>query len=55
MTKYAVMFEIERGELVYATGKQPFKTGDSPKIFETKEEAEAEAARWNTGTVVEYK
>lgn len=52
--KYIVQIEIDNGEFFYATGKGVFTVFDPPLIFDTKEEAQLEADRWNTGRVVEY-
>ncbi len=54
MTTYAVTFYIEDNELVYDTGKTSFTCKDPPILFNTKEEAEIQAAKWNTGRVVKY-
>jgi hypothetical protein len=51
---YAVMFEVERDELIYDTGKDAFTAMDEPIVFNTKEEAEKRATKWNTGRVVPY-
>ena len=51
---WAVMFEIDKGELVYDTGKNPFTNKDEPLVFKTKEEAQVQASKWNTGIVVGY-
>lgn len=52
--KYIVQIEIDNGEFFYATGKNVFTIHDPPLIFDTKEEAQLEADRWNTGRIVEY-
>ena len=52
--KYIVQIEIDTGEFFYATGKSVFTMHDPPLIFDTKEEAQLEADRWNTGRVVEW-
>tara|TARA_R100001591_G_scaffold77230_1_gene84783 strand:- start:111 stop:284 length:174 start_codon:yes stop_codon:yes gene_type:complete len=55
--KYAVVFEpFEVEGLEYVKqGCGAMWTEDSPiKVFDTKEQAEQEAAKWNTGKVVEY-
>jgi len=51
---YAVMFEIEKDELVYDTGKDTFTSIDKAMVFATKEEAQQRATKWNTGIVVPY-
>jgi hypothetical protein len=51
---WAVMFEIEKDEFVYDTGKNPFTDKDEPLVFKTKEEAQVQAAKWNTGIAVGY-
>jgi hypothetical protein len=51
--KYAVMIEIERGEWSYVSEENPFTIYSSPMLFNNKAQAEEEAAKWNTGVVVE--
>jgi nuclear transport factor 2 (NTF2) superfamily protein len=55
VVRYAVMFEVEEGELMYASGENPFTYDSSPLIFVDKAKAEEYAKTWNTGRVVEYK
>ena len=55
--KYAVMFEpFGKYEYIcendYSGG---WAANGNPKYFKTKEEAEIEAEKWNTGKVVEIK
>jgi hypothetical protein len=54
--KYAVMFEpfeFEGHQYVReAIDGGSWSDRDSPKTFNTKEEAEKEAKKWNTGLVV---
>ena len=52
--KYVVQIEIDTGEFFYSTGKKAFTMHDPPLVFNTKEEAQLEANRWNTGEVVEW-
>ena len=54
MVKYAVMFEVEKGEWMYASGENPFTYDSPPLIFSTKEEARKVAMKYNTGAVVEW-
>ena len=49
---YVVMIEIEEGELIELPEGSSFKTGDNPKYYNTRAEAEREAAKWNTGQVL---
>ena len=51
---YLVIFEIDKGEIAYSTGKSSFTKNDHPKVFDTLEEAEEEAKKWNTGRVVQH-
>tara|TARA_Y100001938_G_scaffold11441_1_gene14227 strand:+ start:34 stop:207 length:174 start_codon:yes stop_codon:yes gene_type:complete len=53
--KYAVMIEpFEVFEYV-KYGRDNMWTVDTPvKVFDTKEEAQEEADKWNTGEVVEW-
>lgn len=50
--KYAVMFEIEKGEPEYVRTENPFNIHTPVLLFDSKEAAQAEAQRWNTGQVV---
>ena len=52
--KYYVEIEMDTNEWFYVTGKNQFTLHDSPILFDTKEEAQAEANKWNTGTVKEW-
>ena len=49
---WAVMFEVDEGELMYDTGKPMFTLKDDPLVFTNKDEAIAQAKLWNTGIVV---
>jgi len=50
---YLVMFEIEKGERVYASAENPFTYESKPIIFDDKNLAELHAKQYNTGIVVE--
>ena len=53
--KYAVMIEPFEGFEYVKEGCGAMWTVDTPvKVFDTKEEAQVEADKWNTGEVVEY-
>ena len=52
--KYYVQIEVDTNEFFYATGEGMFTINTPPLIFDTKEEAQQEADRWNTGTVKEW-
>ena len=55
--KYAVMFKLfEEEDMEYVRqGCGAMWTDKSPiKTFDTKEQAEVEMKKWNTGIVVEY-
>ena len=55
--KYAVMFQpFEEEDMEYVRqGCGAMWTDDSPiKTFDTKEQAEVEMKKWNTGIIVEY-
>ena len=54
MRKYAVMYEIDYGEWMYATHENPFTYNSDPIIFESFSLAEDYAKKFNTSTVVEY-
>jgi len=51
---WAVMFEIEKGERVYDTGKDCFTVDDKPLVFAKKSDAIEQAKKWNTGIVVAW-
>jgi hypothetical protein len=54
MRKYAVMYEIDYGEWMYATHENPFTYNSEPILFESFSLAETHAKKYNTSTVVEY-
>lgn len=54
MTKYAVMIEVDHGEWMYLSEDNPFSYKSKPLIFDTREQAQQAASRWNTGLVVQY-
>ena len=55
MTKYAVMIEPFEGFEYIKEGCGSMWTVNTPvKLFDTKEEAQEEADKWNTGEVVEW-
>ena len=57
MAHYAVMIEPfeEDGSDYVREGCGSMWTNDTPlKLFDTREEAQVEADKWNTGQVVEY-
>ena len=57
LVKYAVMFKLfEEEDMEYVRqGCGAMWTDDSPiKTFDTKEQAELEMKKWNTGIVMEY-
>tara|TARA_R100000654_G_scaffold8075_5_gene19216 strand:- start:5828 stop:6004 length:177 start_codon:yes stop_codon:yes gene_type:complete len=57
MTKYAVMFtpfDLEDTEYVKQGCGSMWDDKSPVKVFDTREEAEQEAAKWNTGEVVQY-
>ena len=51
---YAVQIEIEKGEYTLVRKENPWTYDSKVLTFETKEEAQAELTRWNTGVVVDY-
>ena len=55
MVRYAVMFEVEKDEWMYASADNPFTYSSTPLTFSTKEEAHKVAMEYNTGVVVELK
>ena len=52
---YAVQIEIEKGEYTLVRKENPWTYDSEVLIFKTKEEAQDELTRWNTGIVVDYK
>jgi len=56
MVIYAVWIEVDKGEWDYVRERKNGSWSDSSpvKLFDTKEAAEEESNRWNTGQVVEY-
>ena len=56
MIIYAVWIERDRGEYDYVRERKGNSWTDSSPvmIFDTKEAAQKEADKWNTGQVVEY-
>ena len=53
--KYAVMIDVELGHFDYVRENPKVFTNLTPvKLYDTKEEAQAEANTWNTGRVVEW-
>ena len=57
LVKYAVMFKLfEEEDMEYVRqGCGSMWTDKSPiKTFDTKEQAEVEMKKWNTGIIVEY-
>jgi len=53
-TKWGVYVEIDTNEWMWDTGKNTINDGSPPILFDTKEEAEVYAKKWNTGQAVEY-
>ena len=54
MTKWGVYFEMDTNEWMWDNGTQQIGNHIPPLLFDTKEEAEERAKRWNTGTALEY-
>ena len=51
---YAVQIEIEKGEYALVRNEDPWTYDTDVRTFSTEKEAETEAARWNTGRVINY-
>ena len=51
--RYAVMFQIEWDEWIYASGENPFNASSPVLTFTTHEAAKKEADKYHTGIVVE--
>tara|TARA_Y100001938_G_C7743330_1_gene260400 strand:+ start:112 stop:414 length:303 start_codon:yes stop_codon:yes gene_type:complete len=56
MILYAVWIEVDKGEWDYVRESKNGSWNDSSpvKLFDTKETAQEESDKWNTGEVVEY-
>ena len=55
LKQYAVMIDVDGDWMYVPANANMFYNHPTPKIFSNKKEAEEEAARWNTGVVVDYK
>lgn len=55
MKQYAVMIDVDGDWMYVPNNTFGFQNYPAPKIFQNKKDAEEEAARWNTGVVVDYK
>ena len=51
MTKWGVYFEMDTNEFMWDNGTQQIGNHIPPLLYDTKEEAEERAKRWNTGTL----
>ena len=51
---YAVMIEAFEGEWDYVRVESNWNYATPIKVFDSKEDAEREAKKWNTGEVVQY-
>tara|TARA_R100001377_G_C3141403_1_gene92817 strand:+ start:195 stop:431 length:237 start_codon:yes stop_codon:yes gene_type:complete len=51
--RYAVMFQIDENEWVYASSENPFDHNSPVVTFTTHEAASKEAGKYHTGVVVE--
>ena len=51
---YAVEIEVEKGEYTLVRKENPWTYDTKVRVFETKEQADEEAARWNTGRAINY-
>ena len=56
MVKYAIWIEVDKGEWDYVRERKNGSWSDSSPVllFDNKNDADIEAHKWNTGTVVEY-
>lgn len=54
LKQYAVMIDVDGDWMYVPANANMFYNFPKPKIFSNKEDAETEAARWNTGVVVDY-
>lgn len=55
LKQYAVMIDVDGDWMYVPHNTMGFTNHPAPKIFHNKKDAEEEAARWNTGVVVDYK
>ena len=55
MIQYAVMIDVDGDWMYVPHNTMGFTNHPAPKLFSNKKDAEEEAARWNTGVVVNYK
>lgn len=51
---YAVMIDVDGDWMYVPENTMGFNAQSKPRLFRKKEEAQEEAARWNTGVVVDY-
>ena len=54
MKKWGVYFEMDTNEWMWDNGTQQIGNHLPPLLFDTKEEAEEYAKKWNTGVALEY-
>tara|TARA_B100000497_G_C7684397_1_gene414505 strand:- start:2060 stop:2251 length:192 start_codon:yes stop_codon:yes gene_type:complete len=54
MSKWAVMIEPDPGDWIYVCDGVSWRTGSSPKLYDTKEEAVEASLTWNNPSVVQY-
>ena len=54
MRQYAVMIDVDGDWMYVPENTMGFLNHPKPKLFSVKAKAEEEAARWNTGVVVDY-
>ena len=54
MGRYVVEIEVEKGEYTFVRKENPWTYDTEVWVFNSREEAQREAKKWNTGRVVEY-
>ena len=54
MGRYVVEIEVEKGEYTFVRKENPWTYDTEVWVFNSREDAEKEAKKWNTGRVVEY-
>jgi len=52
--KYGVYVEMDTNEWMWDSGTHQISPAMPPLLFDTKEEAEEQAKKWNTGVALEY-
>lgn len=54
MKQYAVMIDVDGDWMYVPENTSGFLNHPKPKLFSSKDKAQEEASRWNTGVVTDY-